>query len=264
MEGRTKKLLALAAALLFAASQSAFAHKIALTSCSTAPITITTSGSCFLANNLGSTVGADCIDVTASNVTINLNGFTISGGTIGINASGQGGIRIEGGTVIGMTGNGVVVGDGSVVEGVRVVGSGGDGIDCGSDDRISGNDAAANSGYGVNCGLASEGSMVAGNVANSNFASGILVGRLGGVTDNVANGNGIKLADLHRDGITAGGADLVKSNEASANSGYGLAFISGASSGYAWNVLSYNLAGNVQGGVSMGAANTNLCNGSAC
>jgi hypothetical protein len=105
------------------------------------PIKITKSGGYILTNNLP--VGAllvNAINVTASNVSIDLNGFTIAGpggGTgIGINAAGVSNVTILNGTVTSMGGSGIALGDNGTVHSVRLIGngggsSGGDGIVCG-------------------------------------------------------------------------------------------------------------------------------------
>ena len=43
------------------------------------PVTITNSGSYILSTNRSPPTGVDAIDITASNVTLDLNGFTIGG-----------------------------------------------------------------------------------------------------------------------------------------------------------------------------------------
>lgn len=141
-------LFGLTAALLIIAGVAGSAQaqtKIGKPPAGAFPVKITKSGSYILTNNLpvaGLLVNA--INVTASNVSIDLNGFTISGpgsgtsggGTgIGINAAGVSNVTILNGTVTTMGGSGIVLGDNGTVRNVRVIGNGGgtnggDGVVC--------------------------------------------------------------------------------------------------------------------------------------
>jgi len=128
------------------------------------PIKITKPGSYILTNNLFvSALLVNAINVTTSNVSIDLNGFSISGpggaspGTgIGINASGTSNVSIRNGMVTQMGGSGVVLGDNSVVRDVQAIGngggaSGGDGISCGHGCLVIGCTASGNTkGDGLN------------------------------------------------------------------------------------------------------------------
>ena len=73
------------------------------------------------------------------------------------------------------------------------------------------------------------------------------------LTDGVANGAGINCG---------GSGCLVSGNTIDNNTGAPM-FFSNATSGYERNVLNGNGSG-ISGGTSMGAKNTNLCNGTAC
>lgn len=231
---------ALASVLLLVASPT-FAQT-ALGSCTSGPIKITSPGSYILKHNLTPSNASDCIDIKVSNVSIDLNGFGMraakSGVMVGINAIGETNISVSNGYVIGMTGAGVLLGAGSV-EGVLADTNGADGIHCNDDCVISGDTANNNSDSGIQ--VDGSHSLIENNMANLN----------GGI------------------GINASGEyDLVKGNVASANKGYGLSFGAAltASNGYTENVLAGNNSGGAQvsGGTSMGAGNTNLCNGAPC
>jgi hypothetical protein len=88
--------------------------------------TISEPGPYELANNITAGSSVDCLVITANGVTIDLAGFTISGGRRSIVAtpsSGQlRGIVVRNGSISGFGGAGVDLGsaDGSIVEGLRV------------------------------------------------------------------------------------------------------------------------------------------------
>lgn len=101
------------------------------------PYKITKSGSYFLGGNLAvTTKTTTAIIVNASNVTINLNGFTISGvgssatSGVGINASGVTGVIIANGIITGYGSDGISLGSNSTVENMQIYSNGGDGVDC--------------------------------------------------------------------------------------------------------------------------------------
>jgi len=143
------------------------------------PYKITSSGSYRLTGNLTAPANSDGINVTAANVTIDLNGFSItgpggsSGFYDGIDASGQSDVTVENGTLTGFgtgvqlgslgiarnlhadaNGMGIVAGNNTVIEGCTANNStatGGDGIRCAAGCAISGNTATGNPNYGIAC-----------------------------------------------------------------------------------------------------------------
>jgi hypothetical protein len=195
------------------------------------PVTISQPGSYRLAGNLTvSDANTTAIEITADNVTLDLNGFTISGithcGLSGANVlscapTGSGnGIKSQGGRSITVT-NGTVQGMGAVgiflngtifsrVENVRVTENGHGGI-----------------------GLSTT-SAVNGNTVSQNGGPGILVG----------------------------GGSTVVNNTVTFNSGVGLD-LSSPTTGYAFNLLFENNNGGSQvaGGIQMGS---NVCNNGLC
>src|SRR5262249_18368215 len=115
------------------------------------PVTISEPGSYHLTSNLVvSNAGTTAIEITASDVTIDLNGFSIvgpnkctgtpvvcsiqGGGGIGVKAVADAGpspenVRVTNGTVRGMGGHGIrMMGNGTVVDRVHAVSNGGPGI----------------------------------------------------------------------------------------------------------------------------------------
>jgi len=225
------------------------------------PYKIKTSGSYILTSNLIVTTDKNAINVTAAQVTIDLNGFGILGPgssttVAGINASGLIDVTVENGTVsefgtginVGSygsirnvhadyNGNGIEVGDSTVVEGCTAnhstnAGVGAFGIFCSALCTISGNTVTGNAASGIFCG--GSGCLISANSASENsggidcgfgtLGSGCLIS--GNTLFN--NGVGIKAADT--------------------------------TTGYRGNVLK-NSKNDVLGGTSLG---NNLCSGVGC
>ena len=230
------------------------------------PIIICQAGSYRLSGHLSvPDAGTNSIDITADNVTLDLNGFTLSGpvtctpfsiplhctGTgkgIGIMASGsRKNITVRNGTVRGMGSSGIQFSTtvGGVVEDMHVESSGGSmgaGIvmDIGTVTRCT---VTANAGSGI---VASSDSTISFNSVTSNGGNGVGGGGL--VSNNDISENG-------QDGISNAG--LVLHNSIHANRGFG---INGAS-GFLGNLILSNNAGTFTRATSMGQ---NLCDGVAC
>jgi hypothetical protein len=123
-------------------------------------LVISKSGSYFLAANYTSTLpAASIISITVSNVTINLNGFTISDTTlnntapaISVNSPTKiSGVTIANGTIT-KTGTAISLGTSSAVGSMQLIGNKGDGVDCTSTCLISNNVITGNTGVGLNFG----------------------------------------------------------------------------------------------------------------
>ena len=206
------------------------------------PIAISKPGSYQLTENLEVKSG-DAIRVSSSNVSIDLDGFTISGSAggssqDGINAIGMSFVRVFNGSVTNMGGSGIALGASSSVESVRVSGNGANGISCGnncsvadsnvSSNALSGISAAGNSsirdsiangntnGFGIAVG---PGSSVTGNTATGNAIGGISAGNHVvpcncRIVGNVASGNSI--------GIFVGDSAVISGNMTGGNQGFGI------------------------------------------
>jgi hypothetical protein len=126
--------------------------------------------------------------ITASNVTLDLQGFTIAGpgsGTgVGIDASGFSNVTIENGIITGMGGAGMKLGPNCIVRNVQVLSNGGDGIDCGPSCLVSNSVISSNLGAGLNF-----------TDATSGYVSDVLSGNGSTITNgtnlgaNVCNGS---------------------------------------------------------------------------
>jgi hypothetical protein len=197
------------------------------------PYVISNPGSYRLTGNLTvSGINPDAIDVNASHVTIDLNGFSIIGpgsgrGIVGF-VSGTS-LTLENGTVTGFE-SGIGAGANSVVKSVR---------------------ADSNLGVGI---LTAPNSVVQGCTANGN-SSGISGGSGTVISGNTANSN--------FQGILCGSGCLVTGNTIDNNSSTPLQF-DDTTSGYGGNVINGNGGLIIGKGTSLGAKNTNLCNGTAC
>ncbi len=174
-------------------------------------------------------LNGNAIDVVAPNVTIDLNGFTISCfiGSCSANGIGslQDNVAVVNGVVRGMNNGVSLTGKGVRVERVRAFDNQVDGI-------LVGNDC-----------------LIAGNIANGNTSDGIRTAIGCTISGNTANDNG-------NDGICTLGGCNVTGNTVSGNTVKGL-FLSGTT-GYSNNVINGNGI-TVQSGVPTGL---NLCNGS--
>jgi parallel beta-helix repeat protein len=200
------------------------------------PFTIGTSGSYRLTGNLTVPGNKDGIAITASNVTIDLNGFSISGPGVG---SGNGissgvssaNITVENGTVTGFQRGIEFSGNNDIVKSVH---------------------ADSNSSAGI---LTANNAVIEGCTANSNSDDGIICGKDCAISGNTANNNGIT-------GISVAGpgaAGLILHNNISGNTSDGI-FANDATTGYGENVLNGN-GTDVSGGTSM---KNNVCSGVLC
>ena len=227
------------------------------------PVTIDAKGSYRLTGDLTVPDAATtAIYVSAGDVTIDLNGFSIQGVTVcsgdplsceptgfglGIDAfsSSTGNVTVMNGTVRGMGSAGIRLSDQGRVLNVRAIGNGSYGVSImGGGGTAKDNTVHQNGVYGITI---SGNGTVTGNTANYNGGHGIDAGAVNGctVTGNTVSNNG-------GDGIRANGT--VTGNTATSNGGYGLNIGSG---GYAGNVMRQNTSGSVDGfGVEIG---TNFC-----
>jgi parallel beta-helix repeat protein len=162
------------------------------------PLTITSPGSYYVAEDI-STPGAG-IHIQASHVTIDLNGFTLDGGTghgIWVEAPYER-TTIRDGRVSGWTGGGVVLGDFARVENV---------------------DSHDNGAQGI---FVSAVGIVSGCTASNNATVGIEARERALILNSVAVGNGT-------DGISAWTGSVIRDCVASANTGNGIYGVDGAS-----------------------------------
>jgi parallel beta-helix repeat protein len=220
------------------------------------PYKITSSGSYRLTGNLTVPASTDGIDVTAANVTIDLNGFLITGPgstesiPIGINASGKSDVTVENGTVTGF-GTGAQVGPSGIVKNVHADANG-FGINGGNNTLIEGctaNNSTQPSGVAIFC---AAGCVISGNTANGNPNIGIGSGNGSVISGNVAFHN------TTGTGIYCQGTGCLITGNTAFNNGVGITGTD-ATMGYGGNVL--DQTNNVSFGTNLGH---NLCSGTIC
>jgi hypothetical protein len=185
------------------------------------PVTLSRPGRYKLSGNLGVPAGEVGIEVTARDVTINFNGFTMSSTVsssqpaVGISARDIAGLRVMKGTITGF-GSAAILNDGlgsafTVIENMRIV------------NNISG------------IGIGENVRVLNSTVANNTNGGGIICRSGCAIENNVITGNG-------GHGIAMWGGGVVLGNVIVANTNFGLV-VSNGSSGYGNNVL----VGNGQG-----------------
>jgi len=153
------------------------------------PATLSRPGRYKLTGNLQAPSGTDAIEVTANDVTIDLNGFTISHSPqslgYGVHAQNVTRLRVSDGTISGFGTAGISGSDLVVVENMRLFVNG-TAISVNQQARIRNNTIAQN-GTGVSCGQC----VVEGNIVAGNSGTGVvLVGGFSTVLGNVLVGNG--------------------------------------------------------------------------
>lgn len=213
---------------------------------SSLPFTINTSGSYYVTQNLDGIGGG--INVSASNVTIDLMGFTLDGNGAnddGINLTGRSAVEIKNGTIreFGLAGiyNSNASGDANVVTNVRVIENGSLGTGSshagihlvGSSNRVERCIAKDNGGYGIFVGA---NSIVDKNIAeNSGGAFGIYGGQGSTLSNNTAYNNEGSYGIYGTIGAT------LVNNTAHSNDGWGI-YASGGNTVIGNTVTNNNLA----------------------
>lgn len=231
------------------------------------PVAVTATGSYRLTSNLVvPDENTTAILVSANNVTVDLNGFHVSGPTTcttgptvcsptgggdGIDAGFTSGITVRNGHITGTGAFGVrLLGSHNRVEGITMRNIGFQGIRVGSHSTVKDCRAFATGHIGISAGAAV---VVVGNAVARSGNHGIFANS-GVVEDNAVTFSGVDGINTAANGTPA--PLLVRSNSSTNNLGRGLYLR--PESGYADNVISGNSIGTVLGGVEMG---TNLCNG---
>jgi hypothetical protein len=161
---------------------------------------ISSSGSYVLSRNIlnKSSLGADSVQVTASNVVIDLAGFSIicSGSSTGagINATGQANVVIRDGIITGCGGPAIITGANANISGITAIGNStttkaGPAIQTGTGSQITSNTINGSGAGGVTCGTGT-GCLVSNNVIQGNVGVGITFSdTTGGFGGNVLQGN---------------------------------------------------------------------------
>lgn len=157
------------------------------------PVTISASGSYRLTSDLTGVAGQHGIVITADDVTLDLNGFTlrgVPGSNSGIITPGtQSRVRISNGVLQDWDGSGIQLGnsDHCVVTGVTIARSGDAGIDVGEDASVIGCEVQDSSGHGIDSG---DRAIIRDCHASGNLSNGINTGNSSIVSTCVASLNG--------------------------------------------------------------------------
>jgi hypothetical protein len=169
------------------------------------PVTISQRGSYRLGSNLFiNDANTTAIQITADNVTLDLNGFTIfgpnvctgTGAGITCNANGPGrgidtthsNVTIINGTITGMGNAGVVTGVDSRIENVRAIGNGGDGLH--PDGRSLVRNCLSTNNFESGISALGVGNAITGNTTDNNAYFGIQTGCPSNVIANTSTENG--------------------------------------------------------------------------
>lgn len=192
---------------------------------SSLPFTISQSGSYYLTGDL--IASGTGITVNSNDVTIDLMGYTISGGSgFGIYMNGRSNVEIRNGTIRDFASSGIyegsTFGEGHRFINVRVISNGSYGIYLNSKaNLIKDSTAVGNGSTGI---YAYRGSTVIHNTAYDNGGTGITAGDGSTVTNNTAYNNG-------NTGIYTGGGSTVTGNTARYNQNYGIYVSNGLADG---------------------------------
>lgn len=251
------------------------------------PVTISASGSYRLTSDLVvPDANTTAIQVTASDVSLDLNGFAIvrsgcqgvtfdctppSGSGFGVQTttSTANGVSVSNGSVVGMGSTGISVGTAGEVYDVRLRWNRTDGVFAGALSTVRDNVAHENGFRGLFVGT---GSTVSGNTVSSSGSDGIVTASGCTVSGNTASfngGDGLDIGtgstvvdntayDNDQNGIRVNVDSAVQRNTVRLNSSYGLSLSS--STAYRGNVINDNGLGTVSGGINMFS---NSCNGTS-
>src|SRR5262245_36430547 len=191
------------------------------------PLTINTPGSYYLAEDID-TVGAG-ITIATSNVTVDLEGFTLSGGLgkgifISAIVSAEN-VVIKNGTITGWSNDGIDIqlAPNSQIIAIRAEGNGHDGIISGAGSLVSGCTTKDNTRNGIT--VVGDGTIIESSTAYRNLGDGIVLNN-GIVSRCTAIQNGDAAGE---DGIDGGGGSLIRDSLARANAEDGIQCSSGCS-----------------------------------
>jgi hypothetical protein len=210
------------------------------------PVKITKSGSYILKSNLAPPLNVDAIDISANNVTIDLNGFSISAtptsaSVWAISAFTSSGVIVRNGQVSGIC---LRLGQNSLVEDMIVLNcSMTDSIDVGANSSVLRSVATGAHVMGILCSdigpTLGSNCLFLDNTANGNGSNGITCERNGcNFARNTANGNGTAVGNgLDCNGIGC----LFDGNVSNSNAGAGIASFN-STSAMIGNVLNGNSA----------------------
>lgn len=204
--------------MLLLAATPALAKPIFISSCASGPFVITKPGDYVLTASQFLTGGNDCIVVKVGAVTIDMNGFTITGARTGITARHSREVLVQNGTIRNSAHDGIVLGNNGIVKNMRsdvnynsgivcaihciientaANGNGAQGIEVLAAATITNNTVSYNGLNGIICRgdvFSAANCQISGNTVTLNGqgvtgGSGIVVGSESVIADNTVNGN---------------------------------------------------------------------------
>jgi hypothetical protein len=160
------------------------------------PVTINRSGKYKLTSNLVVPNASDAFSITADNVTLDLNGFRVTGGRFGVNAVAADGLTVMNGTIANFSRDGIRTRGFAIIQDMQIINNGsnlkGMGVRLNNNGRVIRSTISDNDGINVYCVTKC---LIAGNVVSaSRHESGIgLFTSAGGnlVLNNVIANNNI-------------------------------------------------------------------------
>ncbi len=195
------------------------------------PVTIDATGSYALTGNLTvSGLDTSGIVVTASDVTLDLRGFTIQGGCPAIGcapdtgagdgiAASLAGNQVRNGRVRGFASDGVFIGPRARISMMVVEKNGGDGINASGQIDIVDTTAVQNADFGIDAGAQAK---IRNSVADSNGQGGITTAGYSIVSESASRSNQLSSGISFGSGIRVGTACLLQGNAVSSNESYGI------------------------------------------
>jgi hypothetical protein len=197
------------------------------------PVTISRTGKYKLTGNLNAGSRRVGIRVKAPNVTIDLNGFTISGGTVAIEAADDDGLTVMNGTIDGASSQGIVARSFAVVQDMQITNTGSVGVTLESAGRVLRSTISDTAGTGIQC----RGQcLIAHNIITRS-----------------TNGSGVEL-------LTEAGGHLLLGNVITDNNSFGI--YAAGTTGFGNNTLTGNNGGGAQiiGNGEINPVHPNYCN----
>jgi hypothetical protein len=175
------------------------------------PVTISRSGKYKLIGNLNVPADRNGIAVTANYVTIDLNGFRIAGGKVGVNAPNRNGLTVVNGTIRNFASHGIVTRAFAVIQDMQITNNGGIGVKLHTNGRVLRSTISESGNTNIFC---ISKCLIAQNVVTrSLFESGIvLLTSAGGhlVLGNTIAGN--QLFGIYTEGMTGFGNNTLTGN----------------------------------------------------
>ena len=224
------------AALLLAANPVLAGGRTHISSCTKKPYIISKAGSYVLTENLSTTGDKDCIVVEVGSVTIDFDGFAITGSKVAVHGRNSRGVTILNGTIRLAASDGIVLGNNGIVNNMQVNVNFGNGIVCAIHCIITDNTVNSNGSQGIQVLAAA---TIVNNTVSYNGRHGIVCrGDRFSAAECKISGNTVTLngqSVLGGSGILAGSQSVIEDNTVNGNFDEGVVASSSTVSGNAVN-----------------------------